>query len=237
MPQNKLPANTANPKSAPMSRPAPQPFDPDALARGYAADITADEVGTLEGGMMLSDLLKQHAAELPEAGPGTSTPLDNRRKGILSQTARTVWLQLKARGAIDELETLEAFRGRVSIAACGRRIRCATVGDFKTIQAAFLREAGKPREAAKAAAKAVSTARDIAWAKLCEAIRRGNFTMAYAEGIAARVYKRALASLKANELWSVSYTLRNNANARDGKGKASNRFKKLKAARAAKKSA
>lgn len=197
-------------------RTAPIPFDPDAI--GPAP-------------MMLSELLKQQAEEAPEAGPGTSGPLDNRRKGILSVLARQTWLQLQARGVIDKLETLEAFRGRVSTSACGRRIRFATVGDFKTIQAAFLKEAGKHREAAKAVAKSMSTARDIALAKVMETIRQRGFNLGYAEGIAHRVYKRPLASLKAKELWTVNYTMINNANARDGKGKAANRFKKLKASR------
>lgn len=230
---------------------APQPFDPDAMfARGQAADLTCDEVANLPQGMMLSDLLAsmepsaeekaklwEAAQPTMEAGPGTSAPLDNRRKGILSVLARQTWLQLQARGVIDQLETLEAFRGRISMEACGRRIRFATVGDFKVIQSAFLREAGKQREAAKAAAKAVSTARDIAWAKVTETLRKRGFSLGYAEGIAARIYKRPLASLRTNELWAVNYTLINNANARDGKGKASNRFKKLKASRNTKKTA
>lgn len=230
---------------------APQPFDPDAMfARGHAADFACDEAANLPKGMMLSDLLaamepdaeekaKQWEAVQPtvEAGPGTSTPLDNRRKGNLSQLARQTWLQLKARGVIDELETLEAFRGRISIAACGRRIRCATVADFGLIQAGFLREAGRQREAARATAKAMSTARDIALAKVMETVRTRRFNLGYAEGIAARIYKRPLASLKAKELWTVNYTMINNANARDGKGNAANRFKKLKASRNTNKSA
>lgn len=201
--------------------------------------------------MMLSDLLAsmepsaeekaklwEAAQPTMEAGPGTSTPLDNRRKGILSVLARQTWLQLQARGVIDKLETLEAFRGRISMDACGRRIRFATVGDFKVIQSAFLREAGKQREAAKAAAKAVSTALDIAKHHLRQALLKHRYNWSYAEGISARIYKRPIASLKASkEVWNVIYTVNNNANARDGKGKAANRFKKLKASRNTKKTA
>lgn len=194
----------------------PQPFDPDAIG------------GSQTQPLMLSDLLSQQQADLPEAGPGTSAPLDNRRKGLLASLSRRAWLELRARGVVSESETLEAFRGRIAEQACGRRIRCAVVGDYKLIQAALLSELGQHRAAQQAAAQAVSTARDIALAKLWQTVRQRKLNAGYAEGIAQRIYKRAIAQLHTKELWTVIFTMTNNANARDGKGKASNRFKSLK---------
>lgn len=211
------------------------PFDPDSLApaRGWTADVVIDEVAELPPGMMLSDLLKGAPAEAaPEQGPGTAAPLDKRRKWILSELAERAY---KAAKPLTPGESLKDYRGRIATAACGRRISLASVGDYKVIQAAFLHELGAAQAAARAAAQATGTARDIALWNLGKALKKHGKSEGYAEGIAARIYKRPIAALGGKEVWTVIYTINNNANAAAGKGNADNRFKSLKAKRAANK--
>lgn len=218
-----------------MKRPAFVPFDPDALMqRGQGADICIDEVGHTPSGMMLSDLIaatKEPATAAPalEQGPGTSTPLDKQRRQKLGKLARGIWQRLHKLGAVTE--TCDDWRHRIATTACGRRISAAVVGDFKLIQAALLHEAGQERAAQQATAKATTTAVDIARHKLAELCRLRSYPESYAEGIARRIFKRPICALTSKQVWAVFYTVNNNGNSRDGKGRASHRFKSLKAKR------
>ncbi|MES2596411.1 MAG: hypothetical protein V4662_13785 [Verrucomicrobiota bacterium] len=230
-----------------MNRPALIPFDPDALMqRGYPADAAGDifdDVAAPSSTVMLSDLLasmeptaeeqaKQWAAIQPkiEQGPGTSTPLDKRRRQQLGQLARNVWQRLHKLGVVTE--TCDEWRHRIATTACGRRISAATVGDFKIIQAAFLREAGQEQAAQRAINKAATTAVEIARNALRKALAKHGKTAAYAEAIAMRTWKRPLASINAKETWGIVSTVNNNGNAAAGKGNPANRFKSLKKKRA-----
>ena len=83
-------------------------------------------------------------------GPGTSKPLDNHAKWKLSELAERAYTLLKSRGLLAG-ETLEGYRRRIAIAACGKRISQASLGDRFVIQSAFLRERERAKEAAEAA--------------------------------------------------------------------------------------
>lgn len=214
-----------------MNRTAPIPFDPDALGHGQG-QVMARPAAT-PSAPLLSDLLAaQPATEqaAPEDLKGTSKPLDNRAKWQLSDLAAKTYQHLSQAGQIPAGEKLEAFRQRVSLEACGRRISHATHGDRMLIQAAFLRLRGAVHQAARAVAKAATTPLDIARHKLWETVHQLNLTPAYAESICRRFYRCEVAELRSpKQVWTILYTVRNNANAAAGRGSASNRFKSRKA--------
>lgn len=214
------------------------PFDPDSLApaRGWTADVVIDEVVDMNGQVMLSDVIAGLAEpEIPakSEGPGTSAPLDNKAKWKLSELAEATYNHLRGNGELKG-ERLEGFRRRIAIAACGRRISQACLGDRMLIQSAFLKIKGAVRQAAQAQAKAATTALDIALFKLREALKLTGLSESYAEGISRRIYKCPICALTSSkQVWTIIYTIKNNANAAAGKGNADNRFKSLKAKRAA----
>ncbi len=211
------------------------PFDPDSVG---GAAITVHAVPT--GETMLSEVIAQGDWHMPEAeptgeGPGTSQPLDNTAKWRLSDLAERAFDLLKSRGLLVG-EDLKGYRGRIAVAACGRRISQACIGDRMKIQAAFLHEMDRDEEASRCVVKAKATAKDIALHKLRELCREKQYPINYGESIAWRVYKRTLAQLTAKETWKVFFTINNNGSQRDGKGCPANRWKKLKSQRNAKKS-
>jgi len=182
--------------------------------------------------LMLSQVIDQGDWHMPEAkptgeGPGTAKPLDNTAKWRLSDLAERAFEMLKARGLLVG-EELKGYRGRIAVAACGKRISQACLGDRMLIQAAFLREMDRAEEATRAVMKAQGTAKDIALHKLKELGLKKQFPKAYAEGVAWRVFKMTLEQLSAKQVWAVFFTLNNNASKRDGKGNEANRWKKLK---------
>ena len=203
------------------------PFDPDSISQGCTE---------APAGMMLSDLLArtpEAAPELPTGavGPGTSAPLDKRAKWQLSELAEATHDLLTKSGELAG-ETLAAFRQRVAIAACGKRISQACLGDRMLIQSAFLKLKGSANQAARAQVKAATTALDIARHKLGSELRAASLSESYAEGISRRIYKRPICALTSpKQVWTIIFTVKNNANARDGKGRKENRFKSLRAKR------
>lgn len=175
-------------------------------------------------------------APAPEEQRGTASPLGKHAKWQLSNLARSTYEHLRNAGQIQAGETEQTFRHRVALEACGRRISHARHGDRMKIQAAFLRLKGNIRAAAVATVKATNTARDIALHKLRELLREVGLPDDYAEGIARRVHKRSLSELTTGrQIWTVFYTVKNNANKKAGKGNENNRWKKLKASRQASK--
>lgn len=211
------------------------PFDPDSVG-GAAITVHAAPVGET----MLSEVIAQGEWHMPEAeptgeGPGTAKPLDNTAKWRLSDLAERAFGLLKARGMLAG-EDLKGYRGRIAVAACGRRISQACLGDRMKIQAAFLMEMDRAEEASRCVIKAKETAKDIALHKLKELCQQRQFPKAYAEGIAWRVFKMTLDECSAKQVWKVFFTINNNANKRDGKGSEANRWKKLKSQRNANKS-
>ena len=227
-----------------MSRQALTPFDADAIVaqRGWSADITIDETHSLEPKpTMLSQIIQGLPPEstiAPERshGPGTAKPLSNHEKWQLSELAQVTYGVLKKAGQIPEGETVNAFRQRIAIQACARRISQATHGDRMLIQAAFLKLKGEAQAAARATVKATTTALDIARHKLWEKVHELKLSPNYAEGISRRIFKRDICALTTDkQVWAIFYTLVNNANAAAGKGNKANRFKSLKAKREASK--
>lgn len=232
-------------------RPSPVPFDPDLLGRvttpapaaGAPSTEQADPAPAPGPGRMLSEIISdmqgQDAeaaddAPAPEESRGVASPLGKRAKWQLSNLARSTYEHLRNAGEIPAGETEEAFRHRIALEACGRRISHARLGDRMKIQAAFLRLKGNVRAAAVATVKAANTARDIALHKLRQLLAEQGLSEDYAEGIARRVYKRSLRELSTSrQIWTVFYTVKNNANKKAGKGSDANRWKKLKAARQA----
>ncbi|MCW0218372.1 MAG: hypothetical protein OJI67_08630 [Prosthecobacter sp.] len=207
-----------------MSRPALVPFDPDLL--GQVTPAEKAEPAPL--------MLSQVMAELdhPDNLKGVAKPLDNDAKWKLSDLAKRTYNQLHNAGQISTGETLESFRRRVSIAACGKRISQACHADRMLIQAAFLTLKGQTREAARAVVKAATTALDIAKHKLWEKVSELHLTPSYAEGISRRFYRCDIAQLThPKQVWAVFYTIVNNANKAAGKGNDSNRWKALRAKR------
>lgn len=212
-----------------MSMNALTPFDPDAIVgRMHSAPAAAEETPTLS----------QILATLPDPEPepvdiprGISSPLDNRAKYFLSVLARQTFDLLARLGTLPAGEDLATFRQRISVQACGRRISEACLGDRMTIQAAFLALKGDTRGAEVAKTKALATATSIALYKLQQTCNQRDLSADYAEGIARRIYKRPLFQLSAKEVWTVIFTLTNNANSRDKKGSNSARFKSLKKSR------
>ena len=217
------------------ARRAPIPFDPDSAG---GAAVTVHAAPATE--TMLSELIAKGDWHMPEAeptgeGPGTSKPLDKNAKWQLSKLAERAYDLLKSRGLLAG-ETLEGYRGRIAVAACGKRIRHAALGDRMKIQAAFLHEMDRAEEASRCAIKAQATGKDIALFKLKELCQQRQFPKAYADGIAWRVFEMTLDQLSAKQVWKVFFTINNNANKRDGKGREPNRWKKLKSQRQANKS-
>lgn len=225
-----------------MTRRAPIPFDPDS-AGGAVVVVHAAPQGEL----MLSQVIDQadwhgdgndhtvNGYSNDDSGPGTSKPLDNKAKWRLSDLAERAFKMLDARGLLAG-EKLKDYRGRIAVAACGKRISDACIGDRLKIQAAFLREMGRAEEASRVMVKAKATATDIALFKIRELCGKRSYPEGYAERIAFRIYKRPLDQLATKEVWTVFYSINNNANKRDRKGHEANRWKKLKAQRNAKKS-
>jgi hypothetical protein len=160
----------------------------------------------------------------PAPYPGTSAPLSRRQKWQLSNLAEEAWLHL---GRRDQLagESLEDFRHRVAVEACGKRISAAGNGDYKAIQARFLVIFGESARAFDSAMKSETEGLRIAHQKLSTELLAQGLQPGYAETIARAVFKRPLASLHTKEVWKVFYTIRNRGNAKHGKGNAANRNK------------
>jgi len=214
------------------TRQAPIPFDADSIGGAYITVHAAPAEP-----LMLSQVIDQGDWHMPEAeaGPGTARPLDKHAKWRLSELAERAYELLKSRGLVDG-ETLEGYRRRIAVAACGKRISQACHGDRMTIQAAFLREMDRAAEASRALVKSKSTAKDIALHKLAELLKQRSYPPNYGEGIALRVCKVPLAQCSAKQVWFVFYSVNNNGNKRDGKGCEDNRWKKRKAQRQSSKS-
>lgn len=191
------------------------PFDPDAISQASPPPVLAGEAPEEDGD-----------------GPGTARPLTRRQKFILADLARHSFQRLQAQGQLAGV-TLEAWRHQVAVQACGHRISEATLGDFKTIQAALLHAVGDEAGERRAMMQAQGTPLAIALFKLGQILRETNTPRAYAETLARRFYKTAnLADLTARQVWTLTFTIRNNASGAAGKGSPANRFKGRKAGRA-----
>lgn len=157
---------------------------------------------------------------------GVAKPLTNHQKWKLSELAESVYVYLKQHGELAG-ETLDGFRRRVAISACGQRISHAAHGDYATIQRAFIdvRQGLEARRQAVGSREA--TALKIALHKLWELCAKTHTPRHAAETISRRFYKGAGVDqlTTAKQVWCVFYTVQNNADAAAGRGNAANRFK------------
>lgn len=208
-----------------MTRRAPIPFDPDAL--GGAVRVH----GAVQGETMLSEVLEsqdwqgESAAPVESGAKGVARPLSNRQKWLLSDLAEAVYDFLRKQGELKG-EDLKSYRRRIAEKACGKRISLASHGDYKLIQAALLTERGRLAEARGALVQAAATPAAIAMNAIMKLCRDTGTPTQHAHTLAARFYKGAeLTALTDKQLWTVFYTIRNNANAKAGVGQKANRFK------------
>lgn len=172
------------------------PFDPDSIVAA--------------GGMSLTAPAPVPQAPAPVPARGLSRPLDRRAKWHLSQIAEAAYEHLAAAGKLPAGEDLEHFRHRIAIEACGRRISQATLADRMPIQAAFLALKDDTRGAARATAKATDTEHALALYKLRQNLRQRGLTETYAETLAWRFYKLRLSDCSPRQLWTLTFTVRNN---------------------------
>lgn len=201
------------------------PFDPDAL--GGCIHVHAAPKGVT----MLSQVIDQadwHGDGADDVEPctkGMAKPLSKHQKWKLSDLAESVYAFLRAQGQLKG-EDATAYRHRIAIKACGKRISQAAHGDFKLIQAALLQERGRVEAARRALAQAAATPAAIAMRAIEQLCRKTNTPASHPHTMASRFYKGAeLHALTARQLWTIYYTIQNNANAKAGVGSKENRFK------------
>jgi hypothetical protein len=163
---------------------------------------------------------------------GISRPLDKDAKWRLVRLAKEAWFAetgTPAQGkAFDEWKRFQARQ-----ATGGLSISEACVRHYRLIQAHFLRLKGAVKAAQHAEQRAALGALEIARNALKRTLAETKQDWQAARTIAARFYKgAALKDLTAKQVWSICFTLRNNANAAAGRGHPSNRFKAKRAKRA-----
>jgi len=199
------------------------PFDPDAHA---VAGVTVSAPPA--GETMLSQVIDAADWHAPEAEvlKGVAKPLNNHQKWKLSELAESVYVYLKQHGELAG-ETLDGFRRRVAIAACGQRISHAVHGDYRAIQKAFIDMRQGLEVKRQQLTDREATALAIAKHKLWELCLKTHTPRHAAETIARRYNKGAGVEqlTTAKQVWCVFYTVQNNANAASGHGSAANRFK------------
>lgn len=206
------------------------PFDPDAMGGRVSVCVHPVPVDAPAGCEVVEpeDLTGDHGGNGDDR-KGVSKPLTNRQKFLLSDLAKHVYAALRGRGLLVGVR-LEDWRRNIAEKACGQRISRASHGDYKAIQAAFLHERGDEAGERRAMVQAQSTPQSIALYKLREMLKQTHTPLAYAETLARRFYKTGnLADLTAKQVWTLSFTIRNNASQAAGKGSAGNRFKSRRA--------
>lgn len=147
--------------------------------------------------------------------PGSQVPLSNSQKRDLSRLAKKAWLLLQQNGATDESE--KDYRGRESIAAVGRRISEAVNGDFETLEAHFLANAGQSAKAFNSAMKADSNEARQARFKIKTLLAKHQITEAYAAAICRDKFKTSLEGASAKQLWSIYFDSLRGMKSRQGK--------------------
>jgi hypothetical protein len=161
-----------------------------------------------------------------EEDKGLSRPLDNDAKWRLVRLAKEAWT------AVDPEADFETWRqAEARQATGGLSISEACVRHYRLIQAHFLRLKGAVKAAQHAEQRAALGALEIARNALKRTLAETKQDWQAARTIASRFYKgAALKDLTAKQVWSVCFTLRNNAAA--GRGRPANRFKAKRAKRA-----
>lgn len=188
----------------------PIPFDPDAHAN--AAPVPVPAPAPVPAG----DVIDRADGER-----GLSRPLDNDAKWRLVRVAKEAWEAVGPEADFDTWRQAEARK-----ATGGLSISEACVRHYRLIQAHFLRLKGAVEAAKRAEERAAVGALEIARDALKRQLLDTKQDWQAARTIAGRFYKGTeLRDLTAKQVWTVVYTLRNNANAKAGRGNAVNRFK------------
>lgn len=136
-------------------------------------------------------------------------------------------LAIMAKQAYDSEKRAEGFdawrRALVSRVTAGRASGLSTAmrGDFRALEAAFLSEGAEQRQARKAVARPATPASKLRGMLEGELADKG-MVWEYLRFIHNG---RAMEELGVTELWRCIYSVRNRANARDGKGATKNRNK------------
>ena len=198
------------------------PFDPDAHAAAtapvtsYATPLAAAEADRID----------------PASERGLSRPLDNDAKWQLVKVAKAALRLMIEAGDLEEGTCFETWRqAETRKATGGPTISEACVRHYQLIRAHFLDLQREHAAAAAARKKAEVAALEIARNAL-RTLAQTRQDWQAAQTIASRFYKGTdLRDLSAKQVWSVVFTLRNNATAAAGRGNAANRFKRKRAAR------
>lgn len=189
------------------------PFDPDTYPTPLAAAAAA----------VAGDPIDQ--ADRGDDERGLSRPLDKDAKWRLVRLAKEAWEAVDPEADFDTWRQAEARR-----ATGGLSISEACVRHYRLIQAHFLRLKGAVEAARHAEQRAALQPLEIARNALRRQLAETKQDWQAARTIASRFYKgAALRDLTAKQVWSVVFTLRNNASAAAGRGKAANRFKAKRA--------
>lgn len=162
---------------------------------------------------------------------GLSRPLDNETKWRLVRVAQAAWDVLMTAGKIPAGVRFEAWRkAEARKATGGVSISEASVKHEGLIQGHFLRLKGDVEAAQAAEERTAVKGLEIARNALKRTLRENRQDWQAARTIAGRFYKGTeLRDLTAKQVWSVVYTLRNNASAAKGRGSKEGRFKTRKA--------
>lgn len=199
------------------------PFDPDAHAAA-AAQVTS--YATPLAAAAEADRID------PASERGLSRPLDKEAKWQLVKVAKAALRLMIEAGDLEEGTCFETWRqAEARKATGGPSISEACVRHYQLIRAHFLDLQRKHAAAAAARKKAEVAALEIARNAL-RTLAQTRQDWQAAQTIASRFYKGTdLRDLSAKQVWSVVFTLRNNATAAAGRGNAANRFKRKRAAR------
>ncbi len=202
------------------------PFDPDA----HAASAAAAQVTSYATPLAAAEEADRID---PASERGLSRPLDNEAKWQLVKVAKAALRLMIEAGDLEEGTCFETWRqAETRKATGGPTISEACVRHYQLIKAHFLDLQRKHAAAAAARKKAEVAALEIARHALRTHLSQTRQGWQAAQTIASRFYKGThLRDLNAKQVWSVVFTLRNNANAAAGRGKAANRFKRKRAAR------
>ncbi|WP_009964038.1 hypothetical protein [Verrucomicrobium spinosum] len=151
---------------------------------------------------------------MPKPIPTLSKPLTNLQKATLSQWAKKGYTRAKELDLTDEKEA--DWRGRESIAACGRRISEATNGDYLVLLAHFQSLAGDSGKAFASTMRAQNDPKRQALHKLDSELTKAGLDRAYAEAICMSTYKCSIAQASPKQTWQLMYTIRNRRNSTHG---------------------
>ena len=135
--------------------------------------------------------------------PGMSVPMNGPTKFKLVSAAKAVHAYLHAKGSIDPEETEEAFRRRMAIQACGRRISEALNGDYNLIMAALKSAMGDVKGALHHADRHGTDPKRIALNKLTEVLAAQGRNIGYAIPFLKRTRHVTLESATAKDIWAA----------------------------------